>query len=427
MPYKNLKNKKLLIIGGTGVENINIINAAHDLGVYCIVVDKNTDPATTQAKQAADEAWDMDYSDIEALAKRCRENAVDGLMAGYSEPRVLVAAKTAEKLGKPFYATPEQIELTRNKRFFKDICIKCGIPTPKDYCNGTPPTEEEKEKIVYPVIVKPTDYGGRKGITVCFNKTQLDSAIELALQYSFSKTIIIEEYIEGRELMAIYTLVDGKATLSCLNEKYITEDTARISGLCNLVVNPSMYHRQYLQTIDETIKDFLQEIKALNGVAFFQLIASPSGIKVFEMGYRLNGNNDYKDIEKFNDISYMKMLISHSLTGSMGDTNEKDNPLFGCYLCTLVFNCHAGTIAKIDYSKLIGHEGIRDIYCEIKPGKKVLEDGTTQQKAISVRIQANTLEEVAALIDFAQANVIVQDTAGNNMLFQAFNTDRLLK
>ena len=70
MSYEGLKGKRLLIIGGTGVENINIINAAHQMGVVCIVVDRNTDPKTTQAKQAADESWDEDYSDVFALAEK---------------------------------------------------------------------------------------------------------------------------------------------------------------------------------------------------------------------------------------------------------------------------------------------------------------------------------------------------------------------
>ena len=201
----------------------------------------------------------------------------------------------------------------------------------------------------------------------------------------------------------------------------------RISGLCNLVVNPSSHYQEYLTTINPKIKVFLDEINARNGVAFFQLMATDSGIKVFEMGYRINGNNDYKDIEKFNNISYMKMLISYSLSGNMGDDNTKDNPLFGCYLCTLVLNCHAGTVEKIDYSKLIGHAGLGDIYCEIKPGKIIVEDGTTQQKAISVRLKANTIKEIATLIDFVNENVTVEDTNGNNMLFKPFDISKLCR
>lgn len=425
MLTERLKNKKLLIIGGTGAENINIINAAHEMGVYCVVVDRNTDPKTTLAKQAADEAWDMDYSDVEALAEKCRECEIDGIMAGYSEPRVLVAAKTSQILGTPFYATPEQVELTRNKRTFKDYCIKYDIPTPTDYCHGTPPTEEEKDNIKYPVIVKPTDYGGRKGITICYNREQLDKAIEYALEFSFSDTIIIEEYLQGRELMAIYTIVDGKATLSCLNEKYLTESKNNTSALCNLVLNPSKHYDEYVETIDLKVKAFLKGIKADNGVAFFQLLVAEDGIRVFEMGYRINGNNDYKDIEKFNDISYMKMLISYSLTGSMGDDNSKDNPDFGCYFCTLVFYCHAGTIGKIDYEKIKGHNAVEDIYCEIQEGKNIVEDGTTQQKAISVRLKASNLNEIAKLIEYVEANVCVESIEGKSMLFDKFDTGRL--
>ncbi|MBR5272782.1 MAG: ATP-grasp domain-containing protein [Clostridia bacterium] len=420
-----LKGKRLLIIGGTGVENINIINAAHAMGVVCVVVDKNTDPKTTQAKQAADEAWDMDYSDIDALAKRCRKEKIDGVMAGYSEPRVLVAAKVSQVLGLPFYATPEQVELTRNKRTFKDYCMKYDIPIAQDFCFAEPPSEEERAKIKYPVIVKPTDYGGRKGITVCFNREQLDAAIDLALKFSFSGTIIIEEYLEGRELMAIYTLVDGKATLSCLNEKYIIKDSERLSGLCQLVVNPSKHYDEYIETMDGKIKNFLSGIDAKNGVAFFQLIATPNGIKVFEMGYRVNGNNDYKDIEKYNDISYMKMLISYSLTGSMGDDNGKDNPIFGEYLSTLVFYCHAGTVGEVDFGGIKEKEGVGDIYTELKPGRVFVEDGTTQQKAISIRLTAPSIEKIAELIDYVQANTKVLDKDGKNMLFTPFDTKRL--
>ena len=427
MVMKRLENKRLLIIGGTGVENINIINAAHEMGVQCVVVDRNTDPMTTQAKRAADEAWDMDYSDIDALSVKCKEGKINGIMAGYSEPRVLVAARTSQVLGLPFYATPEQVELTRNKRTFKDYCVKYDIPIPKDYCYGEEPSEEEKQKIQYPVIVKPTDYGGRKGISICYNRSQLDQAIEYALKHSFSETVIIEEYMQGRELIAIYTIVDGKATLSCMNEKHMVKENGLDSALCHLVVNPTAYYAEYLETIDEKVQAFLRGIEANNGVAFFQLMATPNGIRVFEMGYRVNGNNDYKDIAKFNDINFMKMLISYSLTGDMGDDNAKDNPDFGCYLCTLVFYCHQGTIGKVDYQGIVGHVGVEDVYCEIQPGKTIVEDGTTQQKAISVRLKADAIEGIAELIDFVQANVTVENINGENMLFEPFDVTRILK
>ncbi len=422
--FEELHGKKLLVIGGD-VNDINIINTAHEMGVYVISTDRNTNYDRSPAKKLADEAWDIDYADPEAIAKKCIEKNVDGVMAGYSEFRVLAAAKVSALIGKPFYATEEQIEITRSKRTFKDLCMKFGVPTPKDYCYAYPITDDEKDRIEYPVIVKPTDYAGCKGISVCYNRQQLEEAIEFAVNLSISKTIIIEDYIVGTELMAIYTIVDGEASLSCLNEKYISQDHERISGLCDVVLTPSKYYDMYMSTTNEKIKGFLKGIGAKNGVAFFQFIANETAITAFEMGYRLNGNNDYKVIKRYNDINYMKMLISYSLTGKMGDDIKKDNPVFRQYLCTLLTYVHAGTVGKVEYSALNGKEGIDDIYPWVTPGKQIVEDGSTQQRGISVKISAYTLEEIAELICFVQNNISVIDTNGNDMFFKHFDTNRL--
>lgn len=422
--YEEVRGKKLLVIGGD-VNDINIINTAHEMGVYVISTDRNTDYDRSPAKKLADEAWDIDYGNPEAVAKKCIEENVDGVMAGYSEFRVLSAAKVAKLIGKPFYATEEQIELTRSKRTFKDLCMKFGVPIAKDYCYSYPITQEEKDNVKYPVIVKPTDYAGCKGISVCYNREQLEEAIELAVSLSASKTIIIEDYLSGTELMAIYTIVDGEISLSCLNEKYISQDHERISGLCDIVLTPSKYHEMYVRTTDEKTKGFLKGIGAQNGVAFFQFIANENAITAFEMGYRLNGNNDYKVIKRYNDINYMKMLISHSLTGKMGDDIRKDNPVFRQYLCTLLTYVHAGTVGNVEYSALDGAKGIDDIYPWVAPGKTIIEDGSTQQRGVSVKISADSLEEIAELIKFVQDHLSITDTDGNNMLFKPFDTNRL--
>lgn len=425
--YKDLKGKKLLVIGGD-VNDINIIQTAHQMGVYVISTDRNTDITKSPAKPLADEAWSIDYSDVQAVADKCIEENVDGVIAGYSEFRVLAAAKIAALINKPFYANEEQIEITRNKRTFKDLCTKFDVKIAKDYCYSYPVTKEELDAVEFPVIVKPTDYAGCKGISVCYNREQLEDAVEYAVSLSASRTIIIEDYIIGTELMAIYTIADGKISLSCLNEKYISEDHERISGLCDIVLTPSKYYDMYMRTTDEKMKVFLKGIGAENGVAFFQFIANENGITAFEMGYRTNGNNDYKVIDKYNGINYMKMLISYSLTGSMGGDLSKDDPLMGGkYLCTLLQYVHSGTVGKIDYEAIKGHEKVDDIYPWVKPGKTIVEDGSTQQRGVSVKLAADSLEEIAELINFVQDNVVIEDTDGKNMLFKPFDTNRLFR
>ena len=417
--FENCKGKKLLLIGVE--ENESLIRAAHEMGVYVILIDKNADKINSVSKEMADEVWAMDYSDLDSVVKKCRENNVGGVLAGYSEFKVSFAQKVSEALGTPFYATAEQIELTRNKRSFKDACIKYGIPTPTDYCFTTSPNAEERKNIKYPVIIKPTDYAGCKGISVCYNEDQLDAAIDYALEYSVSKTIICEQYLVGIEFAAIYTIVDGKASLSCLNDKFISRNDEGFAGRCALVFNPSKYYKKFVDTVDEKITALLAGIGAANGVAFFQGIANDESIHVFEMGYRLNGNNDCNVIEKVNNINFMKMLISHSLTGSMGDDLSKDNPALKEYLISLCFRLHKGVVHKIDYSAVYNNPRILDVHCYITPGTEIINENTSQSRGLLVKFIAPTLKDAEETIKFLQSNVYFLNEQGENMLFDGFD------
>ncbi len=422
--YSHLKGKKLLVIG-SDTSNLRIIEAAREMGVYTISVDGITDYSRAPAKKAADEAWDIDYSDVEAVAAKCIETGVNGVFAGYSEFRVLAACRIANRLGLPFYATEEQINLTRNKRTFKDTCSQYGVIIPKDYCFAYPLSEEEKAKIEYPVIVKPADYAGRKGISVCTDSSQLDKAVEFAASKSQSKTIIIEDYLDGVEFSSVYTIKNGEISLSSVNEKHITEDQEIKSGLCECLITPASFIDRYIKETDPNVRAFLKGIEADNAVAFFQGMVTEKNIYIFEMGYRINGNNDFKVIERFNGINFMKMLIAHSLCGDMCDDVSKDNPRFGKYICALLMHAHAGTIAEFEYGALYEKPEITEIAPWAHVGKTINEDGSVEQKVLSMRITADTVGEIAEIIDFVQDNVTVRDTEGRNMLFAKFDTNKL--
>ena len=144
------------------------------------------------------------------------------------------------------------------------------------------------------------------------------------------------------------------------------------------------------------------------------------------MGFRINGNDDFKVIRRNNGLDYMKMLIHYSITGEMGDDLERDNPRFSMFTCTLCIYVHGGTIKKVDYSLLIGNENVDDIEVLKVPGNVVIEDGTNKQKAMVVKVSAKTLSEIIDLIDYVQAHVIIEDTEGKNMLIKPFDTKRLL-
>lgn len=422
--FENAYGKKLLIIGGE-TNIVNIVNEAKKMGVYTIVTERGGNNDKLPAKAAADEAWDVDYSDMETLARMCREAGVSGVMSGYSEGKVLCAAKLSEILGTPFYATPEQIELTRNKRAFKELCQNYQVPVPREYCANGHITEEEKDAVVYPVIVKPADYGGRIGISVCWNRQELDEALIKAESSSVSGTVVVEEYVSGTELIAIYTIADGEMSLSIINDKHLSREGNTYACLCDLAITPSKFYHMYLETVDAQMRELLKGIGVRDGIAGIQFIANEEKITAFEMGLRLNGGNDWKILDACNGINHMKMLINHSLTGSMGDSLSKDNPELKEYMCTYVMYAHGGEVGEVNYSGIAEHQNVIDVSPYVKVGKIIPDKGTTQQRVLSFKIRASRLSEVAETVRFIQDHVAIRDVQGNDMLFRPFDTDRL--
>lgn len=423
--FEDLKGKKLLIVGAD-MNDIAIVKAAQSMNVHTIVMDWSTDYHKSPAKLVADEAWDMNYRDVESVAARCKAEHIDGVMAGYSEMRVLLAAKISEQIGKPFYATEEIMELTRNKRSFKELCMKYGVPVPKEYSINGNPSDDDYSDIEFPVIVKPADYGGRIGITVCWTQKELKNATEKALSVSEDKKIVVEEYVTGTEMCAIYNLSNGEIELALLNDKYQVVTDGKTTVLCNATIVPSKHLHEYLTQVDQPIKSFLRGIGAENGMAFFQMIVNEQGIRVFEMGYRLNGGNDFHIIEEFNHINHMKMLISYSLTGSMGDDIRKNNPKFDKIIVTFLFYVHGGTVGTVEYEQLNSIPEVIAVTQKVFPGTHVIEDGTTRQEAIVVKMHGNSMEDIVELIHKAQACVTILDDNGDNMLFTPFDTNRLI-
>lgn len=421
--FEQAKGKKLLIIGGE-TNIINIVDQAKEMGVYTIVTERGSDYSRLPAKAAADEAWDIDYSDMDTLVRKCHETGVDGVFSGYSEGKVLYAAQLSRLLGTPFYVTPEQVELTRNKRAFKELCVKYGVPVPTEYCVNGRAAELDRDAVKYPVIVKPADYGGRIGITVCYERDELDDALLLAEKNSISDTVVVEEYLSGMELTAIYTIADGEISLSIINDKYLSKEGSKYAALCDVAITPSRFYHRYLDTVDEKIRELIKGIGVRNGLAGFQFIATEDQIIAFEMGLRLNGGNDWKLLSVCNGINHMKMMINYSLTGSMGDSLSKDDPDLKEQMATYVMYAHGGEVGAVDYSGIADHENILDVSPYVHVGKSIPDRGTTQQRVISFKIRTKTLEEMSDTIHYIQDHVRVDDVNGKSLMFRKFDTAR---
>ena len=188
--------KKILLLGGSA-QQVIAIKTAKRLGYYTVLCDYLPD---NPGQYVADKYYNVSTTDVEAVYKVAKEENVDGILAYASDPAALPAAIVAERLGLSTNpsASVAVLGVKHNfRKFLSENCFAC--PRNFIFKFGTD-SEEVKEKIQelhFPIVVKPTDSSGSKGVTVLKSTEDLDAAIAWAESYSRNKILIVEEFIES--------------------------------------------------------------------------------------------------------------------------------------------------------------------------------------------------------------------------------------
>ena len=154
----SLIGKKLLVFGGFPMM-LEAVAWAKQMGAYTIVTDYYPD---SPAKRVADEAWDISTADIDVLAERCRKIGVDGCFASFDDFNIARAAELSEMLDLSYYTSSRLTTETMDKAHFKRNLMRFGVSSTPEYT-----VEECAGKNIFPVIVKPVDGSGSRGISVC--------------------------------------------------------------------------------------------------------------------------------------------------------------------------------------------------------------------------------------------------------------------
>ena len=185
--------KKLMLLGGMRYL-IPVIEAAHKLGVYVITCDYLPNNI---AHKYSDEYCNISILDKEAVLKKARELQIDGIMSFACDPGVITAAYVAEKLGLPSVGSYKSVEILQNKGKFRQFLSDNGfnVPMAKSY-KEISDALKDIEIFHWPVIVKPTDSAGSKGVSKARNKDELVISINNAISNSPTKEFIIEDFLE---------------------------------------------------------------------------------------------------------------------------------------------------------------------------------------------------------------------------------------
>ena len=315
--------KKILLLGGSA-QQVIAIKTAKRLGYYIVLCDYLPD---NPGQYVADKYYNVSTTDVEAVYKVAMAEKVDGILAYASDPAALPAAIVAERLGLPTNPSAS-VAVLGVKHNFRKFLGENGFACPRNFTfNVGADIKEVKEKIQeldFPIVVKPTDSSGSKGVTVLKSTEGLDAAIAWAESYSRNKILIVEEFIESNFPAVIggdIFVWDGKVILygemACLRG-------SEYNGLIPMgEKSPAGLNSKQIENVHKE----LQRIITMLGIKFGELnieilLDKNDNVHFLELGPRAGGNMIPIELSDIFDVD----LVEANVLAAMGE-NPKLQPV----------------------------------------------------------------------------------------------------
>ncbi len=377
---QDIKGKRLLVLGGMRI-SCEIIKKAQELGVYTLVADYNK-VEDSPGKQIADEAVDLSVTDVDAVVSFINGNRIEGVFVGFNDMLLPYYAEICEKTGLPCYGTKEQFAVLTAKDQYKALCRRFGVPTIPEY--------DFDDDIQFPVLVKPVDSSGSRGITICHDKKELEEAVRIGKSASKVGKVLIERYMSGREVTVFWTFQNGEYYLSALGNRHVKQNQG--DDVIPLPVGytfPSVFLPKYRAEVEDRCKQMFRHLAIKDGMMFMQCKVEDGTCYLYDLGFRPTGSLEYKLLKSICGYDPLEMMIRFALTGKMGEDSiaEKAVPEFKKSAFNVSCLCTPGTIKEIiGVDRVKKMPEVEDVVVAHEPGETITEQMRGLLSQIAIRV-----------------------------------------
>lgn len=278
-------------------------------------------------KDVCDQFYPISTVDKDAILKICQEIKIDGITTIASDVAVLTVNYVAEKMG--LIGNPDKYSETATNKYLMRQCFMAhNVPSPK-FCLTDGSIPGIANTFRYPVIVKPTDRSGSRGVEKVEEANELQAAIERACNESFQKKAVIEEFVEGREISVESISYKGKHNILQITDKVTTEAPFFVELEHH---QPSTLPDDIKKRVKEIVLNALDSLHIQYGASHAELKITKDGdIRVIEIGARMGGDFIGSDLVKLSTgYDFLRGVIEVAL----GDFEE---PRFTEQKCSGVF------------------------------------------------------------------------------------------
>lgn len=274
------QDKKAVLIFGVGPLQQSIINRAKKMGLYTVGIDPCEDATCRGDVDAFEVVGGQNYEGTCAVVEKY---GIDAIVTAATDKPLVMMARIAEKYGFPFYSV-ETAQWSTDKFQMKQRFLEGGVPCAK---GRLVKSVEETTDMVYPVIVKPRDNSGSRGVKLCRTIDELEQSMAEALEYSKLDSVLVEEFIEGPEYSIEGLHYDGKSEVIQFTEKKTTEFPYNVE-LGH--IQPADISDENKQKIREIVAKIGKALKFENCPSHTELKINERGIFVIETSPRLGGD-----------------------------------------------------------------------------------------------------------------------------------------
>lgn len=282
MSLGNMKKQNLAIIGASYLQ-LPLIEKAKELGYTTHVF---AWAANDVGEKAADYFYPISITEVEQITEKCKQIGICGICSIATDLGNIAVNYVADKLGLPCNS-PESTKKSTNKHLMRLAFEKNGDPSPKSI-QVDEKTDLSELELTYPIIVKPTDRSGSRGIYKLETKDGLENAVRAALSEGFEKKALIEEFAEGQEYSVEGISYNGEHHILAMTLKYTT-------GAPHFIetghMEPAPVDECTLDRVKKVVVHALNSLGIQYGASHSELkIAKDGTIKIIEIGGRMGGD-----------------------------------------------------------------------------------------------------------------------------------------
>ncbi len=338
---------KTVLFLGASHQQLAPIQYSKKAGYRIVTCDNRPD---NPGHRLADEYFNVSTADFEGVLDVARKTRIDGVVCYASDVSAPTAAYVSEKLGLP--GNPlEAVRVLTNKMLFRRFQAEQGHFTPKnlafsrndlkDWNNMRTAVEKTLE---FPVVVKPVDANGGKGVSKIYDPSSLASAVDKAAGFSLTNTVIVEELIVplGYQVCGEGFLQDGRILFHAFANEHFCPDLVVPIG----ETFPSIFDERLVAKGIASLQAIFSALNMRQGPFNFDLMFTRGGdVFVIEIGPRNGGNRMPEAIVYANQADTIAATVEIALGRRVSLTKET-NRFYATYS---IHAKHDGLLESIDY------------------------------------------------------------------------------